>query len=82
MMDGTTNENEMDNSAFISYCETHAESERALFSGKDVKRIYKLAGSPEKYGNPQEVERISDDFFMSLKRTMKELCLLARENLK
>lgn len=46
----------MDDDEFLGYCHLHSRTERALFSGVDVARLYKLAGR-EKHApaglNPQ-----------------------------
>ncbi len=34
----------MNDSEFLGYCEIHSETQRALFSPKDVCRLFKLAG--------------------------------------
>jgi hypothetical protein len=36
-----------DDEAFVRYCEIHSRTERALFSGKHINRLFKLAGRNE-----------------------------------
>lgn len=36
-----------DDEAFVRYCEIHSRTDRALFSGKHINRLFKLAGRNE-----------------------------------
>ena len=38
---------EDDDEAFVRYCEIHSRTERALFSGKHINRLFNLAGRTE-----------------------------------
>lgn len=66
----------MTDEELIGYCEIHCETERALFSGSQINRMYALAGV--------DGERLSlrVDAFYSMHEDMKELCLKARKRIK
>ena len=73
--------NDLTDEQFIGYCEIHCETPRALFSGKQFKRILCLAGElPAIDGGLQDY--YEDDAWFSIKDEMKDLCRKARENLK
>lgn len=62
--------------ALIGYCEIHCETPRALFNGKQVNAMLKLAGHPNGY-----VLEVCGDEWLSLHGEMAELCKFARERL-
>lgn len=64
---------ELSDDQFIGYCELHCQTPRALFSGRHVNRMLKLAGNP-----PHFSKQVADDEFLSLHESMAELCTLAR----
>ena len=55
----------------IGYCEIHCETDRALFNGKDVARMFELAGEPLEH--PPSARQ-----FISMHQEMAELCKKAR----
>lgn len=59
--------------ALIGYCRIHATTQRALFSGIQIKEMYRLAG--------EEVPEIPDDTWCTLKEEMLNLCDLALKRL-
>lgn len=60
----------------IGYCESHCETPRALFNGKQVNDMLKLAGHPVGW-----VLEVDENEWFSLHDEMAELCKLAREQL-
>lgn len=60
----------------VRYCETHCQTERALFSGEDVNRMLHLAGCPEDFASylPPKV-------FVTVREEMAMLCRLAADRL-
>lgn len=72
--------NGMNDEQLIGYCEIHCETPRALFNGKQVKRMLALAGELNAI---EEAElQLDDDDWLSIKGDMRELCEKARKNLK
>ena len=72
-----TNKNQMADEQLIGYCEIHCETERALFKGRDINRMLELAGHPKGF-----IQSVPEDHFFSVHDEMKELCKLARVNLR
>jgi hypothetical protein len=64
----------MDDNQFIAYCQTHSQTERALFNGHQVARLMRLAGDP--YGNADQWEAHGDNW-RSL--DLSDVCRMARE---
>lgn len=64
----------MTDAEFIDYCETHSETERALFNGPQVARLMRLAGAAEQLASVWESR--GSDYWKSL--DMSDLCALAR----
>ena len=60
----------MNDNELIGYCDSHSETERALFCREHVERMLKLAGIENKCDLPA---------FISLKGEMKNLVTRARE---
>lgn len=58
----------MDDEQLIGYCAIHAETPRALFHARHIKRMFELAGRPV----PQEVLAQPDGFW-SMHDDMKQL---------
>lgn len=58
----------------IGYCEIHCKTELALFHGKHINEMFKLAGIDRK------VE--FENGFYAAHESMSELCKLARKRLK
>jgi len=73
-------DNEMTDEQLIGYCEIHCETQRALFNGKQVKRMLALAG--ELNAIEGTGLQVGDDDWFSIKWGMRELCEKARKNLK
>lgn len=69
-------ENGMSDKDFIGYCSSHCKSERALFVGRDVNRMLKLAGYPNGF-----VSRVPDGEWFSLHEPMEELVRHAERRL-
>ena len=72
--------NEMTDEQLIGYCEIHCETPRALFNGKQFKRMLVLAG--ELTAIEGTGLQVDDDAWFSIKGGMRELCEKARKNLK
>lgn len=60
----------------IGYCEIHCETPRALFYGKQVNDMLKLAGHPDGW-----VLEVDENEWFSIHDEMAELCKLARAQL-
>ena len=67
-----------DDRFFIGYCETHSETERALFSKAHVVRILKLAGH---YDEADCVEKDIVGWYNVYSDVMHPLCTEARNRL-
>lgn len=59
----------MRDSNFIGYCRLHSDTELALFSGRDIKRLFALAGRDE--------PNVADDDFISV--DLRDVCKEATE---
>ena len=68
---------EMTDKELIGYCSLHCETPRALFHGKHINRMLKLAGFPADF-----VRAVSPDEWVSVHEPMQELCTLARAKIK
>ena len=68
---------EMTDKQLIGYCSLHCETPRALFHGKHINRMLKLAGYPADF-----VRQVSPDEWISVHEPMQELCKLASARLK
>lgn len=66
----------MSDKDFIGYCSSHCKSDRALFVGRDVNRMLKLAGYPNGF-----VSRVPDGEWFSLHEPMEELVRHAERRL-
>lgn len=66
---------EMTDDELIRYCDSHCETQRALFHRDHVNRMLSLAGHPE--GWAREVPEYQQ--WLSVHDEMKDLCELARE---
>ncbi len=71
---------QMNSEELINYCDSHSETERALFSKEQVAEMVLLAGCPEDWPLPQKIATDSTTWH-SLKKPMKNLVFLARQNL-
>lgn len=69
-------EGTMTDREFIGYCATHCKSERALFVGRDVNRMLRLAGHPNGF-----VAGVPDGEWFSLHEPMEELVRHAERRL-
>ena len=67
----------MDKDKLIGYCDSHRETEIALFSREMVAQMIEYAGCPENYPSPDEVIECSTEFH-SMHENMKTLVYLAR----
>jgi hypothetical protein len=68
---------DMTDAELIGYCDIHAETERALFSGAHINRMFKLAGIFE-----EERYCCNEKFFYPMKGEMKQLVSLARARMR
>lgn len=64
----------MNDKEFISYCEIHSQTERALFNGPQVARLIRLSGGDEQMASVWESR--GSDYWRSL--DLSDLCGLAR----
>lgn len=73
----------MTDDQLISYCDSHCESQRALFNKEQIARMIELAGNPEGYPTPEDI-RGGVREWISVHKEMKELVNLAnsRKNMK
>lgn len=65
----------MSDEEFLAYCESHSETERALFCGSQVARLLRLAGDPGDNAEEWELHRAERWFSVDL----SDLCKLARK---
>jgi hypothetical protein len=63
-------------SDLIGYCALHCETPRALFNGKQINDMIRLAGYPSNW-----VQEVPADEWFSVHQDMLDLCKLARERL-
>lgn len=75
-MTDTATSSMTDDASFITYCQIHCTTERALFSGAQINRMLKLAGNP-----PDYVRWLPASNWYSVHEHMQLLCTLARERL-
>lgn len=59
---------------FVNYCEIHCQTQRALFSGRDINRMLDLARGPDEY-----IRYLPADEWFSVHEEMQELVDRARE---
>jgi len=69
----TQQDNEMTDEEFIGYCEIHCATQRALFLGRDINRMYALAGRTD--------TRVPEGEWFTVRSQMMALCDSARKRL-
>lgn len=67
---------DMDDNEFISYCESHSETERSGFVPDHIARMYRLAG------NPTEAEAWEARPLNIISVDLRPLCQIARARMK
>ena len=69
----------MERNELIDYCDSHCETERALFSREMVAQMIEYASCPEDYSTPDEIINSCIEFY-PMHEPMKTLVDLARNN--